>query len=83
MQLWSRLVGAIVRRQVAPFSQRTAAVVTALADRQNHALSFLGRVHLDRVRTLEYRVAELEREVEQLRTHAPETDRPGETTTAT
>ena len=29
--------------------------------------AFLGRVHLDRVRSLEYRVAELEREVERLR----------------
>jgi len=64
---WSRLVGAIVRRQVAPFAQRSTTIVEQLAERQRRALSFLGRVHLDRVRVLEYRVAELEREVERLR----------------
>jgi len=69
--LWSRAVGSIVRHQVAPWAHRTTAVVEQVVARQNHSLSFLGRVHLDRVRSLEYRVAELERDVERLRAAPP------------
>lgn len=67
--LWplSRLLGALVRRQVVAFSHRTAEVVTELVDRQNRMQRFLARAHLDRLRGLEYRVAELERELEELR----------------
>jgi len=63
----TRVVGLFVRRQVGEFSTRTAAAVEELAARQNKILFFLSRTHLDRTRRLEYRVAELEREVEQLR----------------
>lgn len=67
--LWpvSRLIGAIVRRQVGPFSQRTSEVVNELVDRQNRVQRFLARAHLDRLRSAEYRIAALEREVEELR----------------
>lgn len=67
MYLWSRLVGAVVRRQVAPFSERTTEAIGALMHRQNKLQSFVARVHLDRVRSLEYRVAELERELDAVR----------------
>lgn len=64
--LLSRVVGALVRRQVDAFSSRTAAVVEQLAERQNRLARFLARAHLDRIRSLEYRVAELERRIEDL-----------------
>jgi hypothetical protein len=63
----TRVVGVMVRRQVAPFTQRTAAVVEELAARQNKLQLFLSRAFLDRQRRLEYRVAELERDVAHLR----------------
>jgi hypothetical protein len=63
----TRVVGVMVRRQVAPFTQRTAVVVEELAARQNKLQLFLSRAFLDRQRRLEYRVAELEREVAHLR----------------
>jgi hypothetical protein len=63
----TRIVGVMVRRQVAPFTQRTAVVVEELAARQNKLQLFLSRAFLDRQRRLEYRVAELEREVAHLR----------------
>lgn len=62
--LLSRVVGALVRRQVDAFSSRTAALVEQLAERQNRLAAFLTRAHLDRIRSLEYRVAELERRLE-------------------
>lgn len=67
--LWplSRLFGALIRRQVGPFSHRTAEIVTELVDRQNRMQRFLARAHLDRLRGVEYRVAELERELDALR----------------
>lgn len=63
----TRVVGVVVRRQVGPFTQRTAVIVEELAARQNKLQLFLSRAFLDRQRRLEYRVAELEREVAQLR----------------
>jgi hypothetical protein len=63
----SRLVGAVVRRQVGAFTVRAADVVTELVDRQNRMQRFLARAHLDRLRSAEYRIARLEREVESLR----------------
>ncbi len=63
----TRVSGVLVRRQVAEFSTRTAAVVEELAIRQNRTSMFLSRAFLDRQRRLEYRVAELEREVLELR----------------
>lgn len=63
----TRVVGVMVRRQVAPFTQRTAVVVEELAARQNKLQLFLSRAFLDRQRRLEYRVAELERDVAHLR----------------
>lgn len=59
--LVSRVVGAIVRRQVSAFSMRTQELLAQLATRQHRATSFLVRAHLDRIRSLEARVAELER----------------------
>lgn len=64
---FARLFGAVIRRQVGPFAQRTADIVVELTDRQNRMQRFLARAHLDRIRSLEYRVAELEREVRRLR----------------
>lgn len=61
VHLVSRLVGAVVRRQVEAFAARTHDIVAQLAARQHRATSFLVRAHLDRIRSLEYRVAELER----------------------
>lgn len=69
----TRVVGVFVRRQVAPFTQRTAVVVEDLAARQNRMSLFLSRTFLDRQRRLEYRVAELEREVVSLRAHVAAT----------
>jgi hypothetical protein len=63
----SRLLGALIRRQVGGFSRRTAEILHEVVDRQNRMQRFLARAHLDRIRTLEYRVAELERELEALR----------------
>lgn len=64
---FARLFGAVVRRQVGPFSQRTSEILTEVVERQNRMQRFLSRAHLDRIRSLEYRVAELEREVRELR----------------
>jgi hypothetical protein len=63
----TRIAGLLVRRQVGEFSTRTAHAVEQLADRQNGMQLFLSRSFLDRQRRLEFRVAELEREVERLR----------------
>jgi hypothetical protein len=65
-------VGLFVRRQVGDFSTRAAAAIEQLADRQQRMSAFLARAHLDRIRTLEYRVAQLEREVTRLRDGAPD-----------
>lgn len=67
LHLWSRLVGAVVRRQVEPFSRQATQAIGALMHRQNKLQLFLTRAHLDRLRTLEYRVAELERELDDVR----------------
>ena len=64
---FSRLIGAVVRRQVGPFAQRAAEILVEVADRQQRMQRFLARAHLDRIRGLEYRVAELEQELERLR----------------
>jgi len=65
--LWSRLVGAVVRRQVGGFSRKVTDLMVQLVHRQNRMQAFLARTYLDRLRGLEYRVAELEREVSMLR----------------
>lgn len=75
VHLWSRLVGALVRRQVEGFSRKATELIEHLVHRQNRMHAFLSRTHLDRLRGLEYRVAELEREVEVLRAE-PSTERP-------
>lgn len=64
----SRAIGAVVRRQVQPFAARSTALLEQLVHRQNRTSHFLTRVHLDRVRGLEWRIAELERELDRLRT---------------
>lgn len=83
VHLWSRLVGALVRRQVEGFSRKVTELIEHLIHRQNRMLAFLTRTHLDRLRGLEYRVAELEREVEVLRAEPsdgePDTDAAGAT----
>lgn len=63
----SRVVGAVVRRQVQPFAERATTVIEQLVHRENRTTHFLTRVHLERVRGLEWRIAELEREIEQIR----------------
>lgn len=63
----ARVVGLMVRRQVAAFAERTAAVVDALTERQNRLVRFMMGAHLDRLRGLEQRVAVLEQEIERLR----------------
>ena len=67
--LWplSRLLGALVRRQVAPFTIRAADILSEVVDRQNRMQRFLARAHLDRLRGVEYRIAALEQELEELR----------------
>ncbi|QXC62822.1 hypothetical protein KSP35_08605 [Aquihabitans sp. G128] len=67
LHVWSRLVGAVVRRQVEPFAQRSTEAIGALMHRQNKIQTFLTRAHLDHLRSLEYRVAELERELDEVR----------------
>ncbi|CAN5639561.1 hypothetical protein BH10ACT1_BH10ACT1_38140 [soil metagenome] len=79
LHLWSRLVGAVVRRQIEPFSQQSTEAIGALMHRQNKMQVFLTRAHLDRLRGLEYRVAELERELDEVRaarSGAPGADAP-------
>ncbi len=66
----SRAVGLVVRRQVEDFSHRSGALVQELAQRQNRVTDFLARAHLDRIRSLEYRVAQLEEELVRLRDDA-------------
>lgn len=63
----SRAVGAVVRRQVQPFADRATSLLEQLVHRQNRTSHFLTRVHLERVRGLEWRIAELERELDRLR----------------
>ena len=61
------VTGTFVRLQVARFSQRTAIAVRQLVERQEAMAKFLAGAHLDRIRTLEYRVAQLEEELDALR----------------
>lgn len=67
LHLWSRLVGAVVRRQVEPLARATTDTIGAVMHRQNKLQVFLLRAHLDRVRTLENRVAQLERQLDDVR----------------
>lgn len=64
---------ALVRHQVGGFSQRVSDLLTEVIHRQNNIIRFLMRAHLDRVRTLEHRVAALEQEVARLRAPRDET----------
>lgn len=57
----------LVESQVRPFSERAAATLVELASRQHRLEAFIARVHLDRIRSLEYRIALLEQELERLR----------------
>jgi hypothetical protein len=63
----AKVLGLFVRRQVEEFAFRTTVIVEELAIRQNRIQRFLARAHLDRIRTLEYRVARLEEELVRLR----------------
>jgi hypothetical protein len=65
------VTGTFVRLQVARFSQRTAVAVRQLVERQEAMSKFLAGAHLDRIRTLEYRVAELEQQLDQMRSGRP------------
>jgi hypothetical protein len=56
--------------QVGDFSRATAIAVTQLAERQRQVQDVLLHVQLDRIRALEYRVAELELELTRLRAEA-------------
>lgn len=61
------LTGPFVRRQVRDFADRTFRAVRELDDRQQTMAEFMAGAHLDRIRTLEHRVAELEEELDRLR----------------
>lgn len=61
--LAARVTGVFVRRQVSGFTHRTTAAIEELVARQQRLTHFLARAHLDRIRTLEYRIAQLEEEV--------------------
>jgi DNA-binding NtrC family response regulator len=65
------VTGTFVRLQVARFSQRTAVAVRQLVERQEAMSKFLAGAHLDRIRTLEYRVAQLEEELDSMRSGRP------------
>jgi hypothetical protein len=56
-----------IHNQVGDFTRASANAIEELAGRQRQMQEFLLRVHLDRLRALEYRVAELELEVSRLR----------------
>lgn len=73
----ARILGLFVRRQVGEFAFRTTIVVEELAIRQNRIQNFLARAHLDRIRGLEYRVAQLEEELVRLRAEAGGAGAPG------
>lgn len=55
-----------VLEQVSQFAQVTTRAIDELADRQRRLQEFLLGAHLDRVRSLERRVAQLELELERL-----------------
>ena len=74
IQLPARVIGLLVRRQVGDFATRTAEVAAQIADRQTRTSRFLARAHLERIRSLEYRVARLEDEVRRLRDGEPTDD---------
>ena len=63
----TRSVGALVRRQVSPFTTHVAEVLDQVVERQNRIRHFLTRAHLERVASLEARVVELEHELTRLR----------------
>lgn len=61
------VTGWLVRKQSVEFNRRTVTAVTQLSERTEAAAEFLVEAHLDRLRTLEHRVAELEEELDRLR----------------
>ena len=63
---YARVVGMVVRRQMEPFALETSRVAGQLARREERWARFLVRSHLERIRTLERRVAELERQLDAL-----------------
>ena len=63
----SLFVGHAVHNQVGPFSRLTAGLLHQISAREQKTNTFLVKAHLDRVRSLEYRIAQLERELDQLR----------------
>lgn len=71
LQLPSRVLGLIIRRQVGPYAERSAQLSAQVADRQTRISRFLVRAHLDRIRSLEYRVARLEEELRRVRDGEP------------
>jgi hypothetical protein len=73
MRQVARIVGLVVRRQVTGFAHVTGDLVVEIERRQQKATAFLARAHLDRVRSLEYRVAQLEEELDRLRAGRPVT----------
>jgi len=60
------VTGWLVRKQSIEFNRRTVTAVVHLSERTDAAAAFLVEAHLDRLRTLEYRVAELEEELDRL-----------------
>lgn len=61
------VTGWLVRKQSLEFTRRTTAAVIGVSERTDAMAEFLAGAHLDRLRTLEHRVAELEEELDRLR----------------
>lgn len=55
-----RIISRLVRNQLSPFTTQTAALLRELSGRQQKQGRFLRDAHLDRLRSLEARVADLE-----------------------
>ncbi|MFM7063900.1 MAG: hypothetical protein ACKO04_10485 [Actinomycetes bacterium] len=61
------VTGWLVRKQSVDFNRRTVTAVAQVSERTDAMAEFLAGAHLDRLRTLERRVAELEEELDRLR----------------
>lgn len=61
------VTGWLVRKQSVEFNRRTVTAVVQVSERTDAMAEFLAGAHLDRLRTLEHRVAELEEELDRLR----------------
>lgn len=67
LRLVASLLAPVVSVGRSDWSTRTARALRQVAERQDAMARFLAGAHLDRLRTLEHRVAELEEELDRLR----------------